>query len=115
MALEVDTPAAEAHPLGTEPPTLNERAAARAGRDPASGSHHAVPGDRVLARLGQGPKRPADRAGSPGDPQERRDLTVGGDAPEGDLLDEVVDAVEEARPRSRWGQVCGYACGGVLG
>ncbi len=96
MAIEVDTAAEEADAFGAEAAALEERALAEARGDPASGAHHPVPGDGALARPGQGPKRPAHGPGPPGDAEERRDLAVGGDAAPRDLLDEVVDAIEEA-------------------
>ena len=103
MAIEVDTPAEETHAFGAKAPALHEGPAAEAGGDPASGAHHPVPGDGVLAPPGQGPKRPAHGAGPPGDAQERRDLAVGGDAAPRDLLAELVDPIEEALGAPHWG------------
>ena len=86
---------------------------ARAGRDAAPGADHPVPGNGGRSRLVQCPQGPTHGASPAGDAQESGDLAVGGDLPRRDLLDKGVDPLEEARLRSRWGQVSGQACGGV--
>jgi hypothetical protein len=115
VAVEVDAISAEPHPFGTQTPALCGRAVSGAGGDPPPGPEDTMPGDLGGAGPGKGPQRPSHRPGPAGHTEKGRDLAVGGDTSLRNLLDEGVHPLEEARPRSRWGQVCRQACGGVRG